>query len=109
MENQKSDVDCLEVTVEVVPQTVKEIVYLSEDLVMASDSPAQNPHSEEEEELDQGEAPQAYEIGSVDPTRLKTMSLVLDESESFVLLSQDDCESQVNNVSLGLKLLCLTV
>lgn len=76
-----------EVTVEVVPQTVTEIIYLSETDIINTD---QNYYIPSEEELEDEEN-ESYEIGSVDPARLQHMSLILDESQSFVLLSQQDC------------------
>lgn len=86
MASETIDCDGLEVTVEVVPQTVNEIIYLSEDFVTNNDS---NSYAASEEEAEVDDTNESYEIGSVDPTKLRTMSLVLDESESFVLLSQD--------------------
>lgn len=78
MESEKGELEDQEVTVEVLPQTVTEIIYLQDsDLCYTT---------EEDSEI---KSTESYEIGSVDFTRLGSKSLVLDASQSFVLLSSD--------------------
>lgn len=100
MDNSAVEPEDLEVTVEVVPQTVNEIVYMTEDVITSTDCYVQQDDDEEEDEHDLSDtgAAELYEIGCVDATRLTHMSLVLDESQSFVLLPQDD-ELHNNEVS----------
>lgn len=100
MDNSAVEPEELEVTVEVVPQTVNEIVYMTEDITTTTDSCyiQQEDDEEEEPDLNDAEATELYEIGSVDAARLTHMSLVLDQSQSFVLLPQN--EHNDNEVSL---------
>ncbi|GJQ79531.1 hypothetical protein Trydic_g16378 [Trypoxylus dichotomus] len=76
MESEKGEIEEQEVTVEVLPQTVTEIIYLQDsDLCYTTGEDSDIRTTE------------SYEIGSVDLTKLASKSLVLDASQSFVLLS----------------------
>lgn len=80
MAAQKVDGEELEVTVEVLPQTVNDIVYMSEEV--ASMSSVEDNNAEEEQ------AASLYEAGSVNPVNVTQLPLVLDESQTFVILPQ---------------------
>lgn len=100
MDNSTVEPEDLEVTVEVVPQTVNEIVYMTEDVPANTDSSCYVNSEEDEEETEADSVDtctaQLYDIGSVDAERLTHMSLVLDESQSFVFLQQEDYDNDVS-------------
>lgn len=106
----KEEPEELEVTVDVVPQTVAEIIYLRNDRDGTNDNSVSS--SEEESEG-------MYQIGSVDPSSIENCSLMLDHAtQSVVLISsgfvnedtlflkpaEEECEensmdSDLNNLS----------
>lgn len=82
MASQKVESEDLEVTVEVLPQTVNDIVYMSEE-VASTGSPDEN-------NTEEGQGMDLYEAGAVDPLSVTHLTpLVLDESQTFVILPQD--------------------
>ncbi|XP_017773293.1 PREDICTED: zinc finger protein 165 [Nicrophorus vespilloides] len=72
--------DHQEVTVEVIPDTVGDIIYLQDSIKCEPMLPSDDEDNENEEQTE-------YEIGSVDASKLRSRDLVLDQSETFVLLS----------------------
>lgn len=90
-----------EVTVEVIPQTVTKIIYLSEDVEADADKTDSNDRIPwDEEDCEEPSDDQLYEIGSVDidDNNQYTINrqLILDETQSYVLLSQDGIEELGN-------------
>lgn len=85
-----------EVTVEVIPQTVTRIIYLSEEAETDKTDSNSYIQWEDEEDCEEPADDQLYEIGSVDieENNQDTINrqLVLDETQSYVLLSQDGTE-----------------
>lgn len=77
MAAQKVDGEDLEVTVEVLPQTVNDIVYMSEEVASMSSV---------EENAEEDQAASLYEAGSVNPLSVAQLPLVLDDSQTFVIL-----------------------
>lgn len=88
MAAQKTDGEDLEVTVEVLPQTVNDIVYMSEEVNSMSSAEDNSPDDEQAASL--------YEAGSVNPINIAQLPLVLDETQTFVILPQ-----QSEQVSTG--------
>lgn len=83
MAAQEPETEDLEVTVEVVPQTVNDIVYMSEELTTAEDNIGEDQEVE------------YFRLGSTNPINLTQVPLVLDESQTFVILPQ---ESEVSEL-----------
>lgn len=81
MSSVKTDQEELEVTVEVVPQTVNDIVYMSEEVTSSSST-------EEGAEAENDQAVDFYDANPADPVYLTQLPLVLDESQTFVILPQ---------------------
>ncbi|XP_018335965.1 zinc finger protein 836 [Agrilus planipennis] len=91
------------VTIDVVPQTVTEVIYLSPqglnfDKTVEVESYYSSSGEEHENEI--------YEIGCVDATQVEDMPLVYDQSESFVMLSDEyqidhdnNEQGEVDNIS----------
>lgn len=77
----KVEPEDLEVTVEVLPQTVNDIVYMSEEVNSAPGSFDGNNDEERNIEL--------YKLDTVDPVNVTQLPLVLDESQTFVILPQE--------------------
>lgn len=81
MAAQEPEAEDLEVTVEVVPQTVNDIVYMSEEVT--SNSSAEDNIGEDQEV-------EFYRLSTTDPINLTQVPLVLDESQTFVILPQEN-------------------
>lgn len=73
-----------QVTVEVFPDTVAEIIYLS-DYQIINDTGSPNVDSEDTCDTE-------YEIGSVDTTKFPGSDFVLDESGTIVLLPSEESD-----------------
>lgn len=86
MAAQKGDGEELEVTVEVLPQTVNDIVYMSEEVASMSSV---------EDSTEDEQAASLYEARAVNRVDVTQMPLVLDETQTFVILPQ---EGEVSNL-----------
>lgn len=86
MAAQKGDGEELEVTVEVLPQTVNDIVYMSEEAASMSSL---------EDNTEDEQAASFYEARALNSPNGTQLPLVLDETQTFVILPQ---QGEVSNL-----------